>query len=349
MLDCNRSDIGLKWSEGGEIYITDKEAEGCNPASLENVARALRVFQALMGDIAIEATTPEIMKDFMRLAVEQPVKHQYSGKVMRKSGPKVANHHRKELLTVARYLRSYTSKVKTIPFEHVPKLPEKPSTRTPVPQDQVKEYVDALPPHTQRPVLMVLVYGLRSSAVCNLTLESVEGNVLVAHDKNDVTRRIPIDDFLAEIIEEAKAMHFAISMNENRKVGTPTNHLFLNMNGRGWSRMTLLHAAQRAWVRAGLEKKKIHEIRHTLGTLAGKDFEHGKVQAAMGHRSRKSSEAYFHPNEDMAAEVRQKIVTELKQTSEKTGENEDTPMKSVDVKNGQITCPHCGRKVFISK
>jgi len=34
--------------------------------------------------------------------------------------------------------------------------------------------------------------------------------------------------------------------------------------------MTLLHAAQRAWKRAGLERKKIHELRHTLGTMAGK-------------------------------------------------------------------------------
>ena len=61
------------------------------------------------------------------------------------------------------------------------------------------------------------------------------------------------------------------------------------------------------------------------------------VQAIMGHASRASSEAYFHPNEEMAAEVRKKIVADI--------------LKRTDVyelkagKDGLYECPCCGAKI----
>lgn len=113
---------------------------------------------------------------------------------------------------------------------------------------------------------------------------------------------------LAGIIGEAKEFRAAILKSRPEEMRSMSNDsLFVNLNGRPWNRMTLLHAAQRAWLHAGLEAKKIHEIRHTLGTLADREFPPGMVQAVMRHRSRKSSETYFHPNEDMAAEVRKKL------------------------------------------
>ncbi|MCC8108310.1 MAG: tyrosine-type recombinase/integrase [Planctomycetes bacterium] len=66
-----------------------------------------------------------------------------------------------------------------------------------------------------------------------------------------------------------------------------------------WNRMSLLRAAQRSWKIAGLERKKIHEFRHTLGTLASKNFNPRMVQAAMRHTSEKSASVYFHPDEEM--------------------------------------------------
>jgi len=341
LLDSGRSDVGLKWSEGIRLYLDAKLAEGRNSRAMDNVERAVKAFIALAGDLSIEETTPEIMKEFMQAVSRQPVKHKYSGKEYRISGPKVSNHHRKELLTVARYLRGHTGKISSVPFEHVPPFPVKAVRRAPIPDDMVHAYLDALPPHVLRPVQMVLYYGLRSTAVCNLTTDSVDGAALTALDKGVVERRIPIDDMLALMLEEA---------NSFRKTFTaPAPALFLNANGHGWNRMTLLHAAQRAWVRAGLEQKKIHEVRHTLGTLAGKSFTPGMVQAAMGHRSRKSAEVYFHPTEEMAAEVRQKIITELSRKESIGGDYNGIKVIVRDDSEGRFVCPCCGANLIFTK
>ena len=111
--------------------------------------------------------------------------------------------------------------------------------------------------------------------------------------------------------------------------------------------MMLLHAAQRAWVRAGLEKKKIHELRHTLGTSASRSFDRRMIQAAMRHLDESSAEAYFHPDEEMAAEVRQKIVTDLSQFEAKSRENEGRETTVTATKGGECTCPYCHRKFLI--
>jgi hypothetical protein len=80
----------------------------------------------------------------------------------------------------------------------------------------------------------------------------------------------------------------------------------------------------------------IHEFRHTLGTLTGRNFASGMAQAVMGRRSRKSAEQYFHPIEDMAAEAREKLSQNYHGDSVKRGKRQtgnDTP----DNKNGRCT------------
>ena len=341
LLDSQRSGIGLRWSEGTKIYLDAKLAENRSQEAMGHVDRACRVFVELMGDIAIEKTTPAIMKEFMAKVVEYPVIHHRTKKELRKSGPKVANHHRKELLTVARYLRAHTEKIADIPFEHVPPLAVKRVRRVPVPRDRINAYLDALNPEVRRPLLLVLYYGLRSSAICNISPASVRNGYLMAIDKGDVKRDIPIDDMLRDIIDGAESFRATFP--------NPADRLFVNQSGSGWNRMSLLRAAQRSWEVAGLEKKKIHEFRHTLGTLASKNFNQRMVQAAMGHRDEKSAAVYFHPDEEMAAEVRQKIITELSQTGGKT-EARPLPPRKVRVSGkGEATCPCCHAKLLIIK
>lgn len=101
--------------------------------------------------------------------------------------------------------------------------------------------------------------------------------------------------------------------------------------------------------RAGLEVKKIHEIRHTLGTLASRNFNPRMVQAAMHHLDEKSARSYFHPDEEMAAEVRQKIITELSQKRGKAVENQDQPNIIIYTKNGEYACPCCDATLYITK
>lgn len=347
LVDSQRSDVGLRWSEAAKIYLTAKRAEGKSAASMENVERSANVFIKLMGDISIEDTSAAIFKSFMQSVITQPVKHYKTGKVIRLSGPKVANRHRKELLTIARYIRNYTEKITVIPFENAPRLPAKPGIRSPVPTSKVNAYIDALPPHIRRPVLMVLFYGLRSTATCNLTLSSIDGNELCALDKGDVFRRIPIDGLLSGIISDAMA--YRQELAGKPKPPSLADRLFLNAKGKAWNRTSLLHAAQKHWGIALLEKKKIHEIRHTLGTAAGERFPPSVVQAILGHRSPRSAFAYTHPTEKMAADARPKIITELSQTaSEMGGFNHKQPEITYSM-DGQYSCPCCGRNLLITK
>jgi integrase len=318
LLDSDRHDIGLSWSEGLDIFMTAKLGEGRKARSLENVRFAVDRFIREMGNIGIEDTTPDIFRAFMAQS----------------STPKVANHHRKELLTVARYLRAHTGKITVIPFEHIPPLPVKATPRRPIPRDKLNAYLDALPPHVRRPVLLILYYGLRSSAVCNLTPESVDGQFLHAVDKGDTRRDIPLDDMLSDIIGGASRYR--------QSFDSPAERLFVNARGRAWERSMLLRAAQTAWHNAGLERKKLHEVRHTLGTLAGRQFTKGVVQALMGHRSPRSSDVYFHPDEEMATEARQILIREL---AGKPKKNAGSGAAQTSGRQCHPLCPWCGQKL----
>ena len=344
LLDVNASDIGLRWSEGLRIYLDAKLAEGRGQRGMQNVAAACQSFIDIMGDIDIEKTTPEVFKTFMQAVVSRPVLHHITGKEIRKSGSKVANRCRKEMLAVARHIRAHTGKIVTVPFEHVPTLPTQKVARSPIPRDQVNAYLEALQPHLKRPALLILFYGMRSSAVCNITLDDVKDNVLMAVDKNSMQLRIPFDDMLAGIVADALAFRDTF-----KDMAIGNKFLFVTANGTPWNRMTFLQAAQRSWVRAGLEKKKIHELRHTLGTLASRNFDRRMVQAAMHHLDESSAAAYFHPDEDMAAEVRQKIVTELSQVSQKPSGFIGADEVSSAMKTNECICPYCHRKFLISK
>ncbi len=92
----------------------------------------------------------------------------------------------------------------------------------------------------------------------------------------------------------------------------------------------------------------MHEIRHTLGTLASKSFPARMVQAVMGHQSEQSSLAYWHPDEDMAAEVHQKIITDLSRDFGEGGIMPSTTNQVEVDKNGIVTCLKCNVKLYNS-
>ncbi len=355
-LDSQRSDIGLKWSEGAKIYLDAKVAEGVGRRSLENVRRAVRVLHDLMGDPAIEGTSAADFKEFMQAVAHKPMWNA-KARGQKVSGPKVANVFRTRLLTLATYLLKHTSTITRIPFKDVPSLPVKAAVRQPIPRDKVNDYLESLPPYLRRPVQMVLYYGLRSTATCNLSESSIDGAALCAVDKGGVRRRIPIDPMLAGIIADARVYKDDLlrqceerrRRNPSRKQLVPSDRLFVNARGRGWCRGSLLNAVQRAWNAAGLAKKNIHEVRHTLGTLASREFNPRMVQAAMGHRSEKSGSAYFHPDEDMAAEVRRKIMANILGHAPGTDSAGLNKPVVVFLGDGEYACPCCSAKVAIVK
>ncbi len=90
--------------------------------------------------------------------------------------------------------------------------------------------------------VMILLFGLRSTSVCNLSIESQDGNHLRALDKGGVHRLVPIDETLTDIIAQAKEWR--------TETGAQTRALFVNEKGREWNRDRLLRATQNAWEKA---------------------------------------------------------------------------------------------------
>lgn len=339
LVDSQHPGTDLKWSEGLRLYMDAKAAAKKTAASMGNTARAVGVFIRDVGDIAIEKTTPEVMKAFMHRVATTPMTDER--KRIRVSGPMVANHDRREMLAVANYIHRHTGKITSVPFASVPPFPDNPSKRSPIPPEKVMAYLDALPGHVRRPLEMVLYYGLRSSATCGLSDDAKDGGALRVRDKGDVRRRIPVDAFLQNILDASAAW--------KKQSGSRSPAVFVDERGRAWERTRLLRAAQAAWKAASLEVKTVHEVRHTLGTLAGRSFSPGMVQAAMGHRSRKSAEQYFHPDESMAAEVRRKIITEISQNSVNGSDESKAEAIAIDESKGLYLCPHCSHNILFPK
>lgn len=325
--------ISIRWSEAFALFKQFKAQDGKITRSIENTERAVDAFIKLKGDIDISKTSPEIFKDFLI---------KYAGLTPRSTAD-AANHQRKELLTVARFTRNHTGRLTSVPFENVPKLPAKVNTRAPIPTNQISDYIDALPEYIRRPIMMILFYGLRSTATCNINEDDIQGDTLYAVDKGDTQRRIPIDETLAEILAQAK--EFKRTLERKRINPLP---VFVNLHGNRWIARTLLTAAQAAWKDAGLKPVKIHELRHTLGTQAGKFFPVGIIQVLMGHKSRKSSETYFHPHEEMAVEARKKLVRFVSGLGEKTGQNSASTETENAEQTRLVSCPCCGHNFFVT-
>ncbi len=326
LLDSARSGIELRWSEGESMYLSAKRGS-ITDGSAYNVSLAVRTFISLMGDISIEDTTPEVFRSFMSQCTTQ----------------KVANHHRRALLSVANYLKNHSGKIVMVPFGSVPPFPTKPKPREPIPEDRIEDYLGALPPHVRRPAMMILVFGLRSTAVCKLSVDSRDGRYLRAWDKGGVRRLIPVDGILGDILSAAAEWR-----EETGAPSEPSSALFVCEKGRPWTHDRLLRHAQKYWKSAGLGRKVMHEIRHTLGTLAGRSFPARMVQAALGHRSEQSSLAYWHPDETLAAEVRNEIITKLSQSGMQQGDSGTQRVTVSADKTGRFTCPHCHATLYIS-
>ncbi|MCC8181317.1 MAG: site-specific integrase, partial [Planctomycetes bacterium] len=117
--------------------------------------------------------------------------------------------------------------------------------------------------------------------------------------------------------------------------------------GKQWNNTTLLKAAKANWKSAELPARRIHEFRHTLATNASKYFPARMVQAAMGHLDSESADTYFHPDEEMASEVSQKIVSELFQTSLPNREKAEYEIIVDNDKNSPHKCPACQANLLI--
>lgn len=210
------------------------------------------------------------------------------------------------------------------------------------------DYLDALPIEARLPVEWMLLTGWRSTATCTLLEEYIDEENLIAFQvhKGAKEREEPLDEQLLKIIYRAREHRNALKEQfSKRKSGIRTVnecHVFVNTRGQPWNHTSLRQHCQKRWRLAGLPVKKIHELRTTFGTEAGRHYSTSMVQASLGHDSPQSTEHYIDQNAmkiaQVGATVRQNLLAHLGDASEANELAEVT-----------LICPELGKKRMISR
>jgi integrase len=122
--------------------------------------------------------------------------------------------------------------------------------------------------------------------------------------------------------------------------------VFRNGKGGPWTCTWLAHHLDHVWrtrlQAAGVPRFTAHSLRHWHGdTAAALGFSRDLIQAAMGHLSSQTADAYVHPEELRAKQVHDRIG--------ETFVSLFAPKVSGDAgkcreETGEVVCPHCGGK-----
>lgn len=258
----------------------------------DDMTATVNALTAVIGNISVGDTTLATIAQFL------------NKKQILTSG-RTANKYRGHFLRIAKWLRSM-GLLSDIPFEYVAAVPHNAKQRMPFARDELSTYLDAISDEFARVTVdMILLTGARSSQICRLQMDAIRRDILLLPaQKRGPEREVLLDDVLREILEKAHALKSTVRQKND--------NVFVNRTGTAWNRSTLLKNAQRSWKQAGLERRCIHELRHTYGTMAGTSFSPDMIKAAMGHRSRSSSEIYVNTDAQSAAivgvEVRRKLI-----------------------------------------
>lgn len=131
-----------------------------------------------------------------------------------------------------------------------------------------------------------------------------------------------------------------------KKVGSESRAIFVTSKGQRWKNYNISRVFRQAQEEAGLPIYLPHELRHTMGTAAGKlGSKTDDIKALLGHASRATSEIYVHTDEETARDTRVKVVRKLYGLYEKAGKTEEKQ----GIETNEITCPECGCKFHNSK
>jgi len=300
------SGSALTWREGFDLYARHSTIKASTLGGYEDsIARLVRH----VGEkTAIESTTAAQVKAWV-LAISEA------------SSPTNANKHLRQIKAVASWLTRHTDTVSVVPAVSVPPLPDKKTKRPPVPVDRLPDYWAAIPPWLQRPLLMVLYAGIRSTAACRIREPEDVGETIHVVDKFDKERDILMDPVLGQIVTQAQAWR--------AETGSKSPYLFVGERGQSLNRHRLLEGCQYRWEKAGLEKRTIHDFRRTLGTMAGAIAHPDQISALMGHHHRQSSENYITTEETTARDLRLRLTGKIASLLPHFSETQpDTPIRS---------------------
>jgi integrase/recombinase XerD len=161
-------------------------------------------------------------------------------------------------------------------------------------------------------LLTIYQHGLRASEAANLCLHDIKDDHL------DIRRvkgsRHTIQTIFRHpgqpLLDESRAL---IAWKKARPQDG-SDALFTSRKGGHLTREQVYRIFRQHAETAGLPKSKrfVHVLKHTLAThLVDADVNLSKVQAALGHASLSSTQAYVHVSDAQAAEVRQAALMKI--------------------------------------
>lgn len=323
-LCASSAGTAVPWSVAALDFIKAKRAEGKSDEYLRSVDECLAWITPRLSPIVQQTTLTEVAKAVADKTAE--------------ASARTGNKHFQVLRAVARWLQSQ-GRAQELPFLRFRPIPEKPKESRALPAVAISRYLQALPPHILEPVAFCAVAAIRTGAVCRISRADIREKVVAITEKAGKIRLLERDPWIDAILDRALARETRPDAQ-----GSP---LFATARGRRWAGPALLHAAQRVWKAAGLEKDMtIHELcRHGPATLAGAaGHEVDELRSYLGHSSRRTSERYVHRDEPTAARVRSEIAPALVgflwAGDQKRHGNEGIGVEA----RGECACPQCGHK-----
>lgn len=192
---------------------------------------------------------------------------------------RTANLYRSMTLSIAHWLQA-EGVIEAVPFEHVPRRPEAPCTRTPFLPEQIPAYAAALSMPARLLFLALAACGERVTAIANARVSDIDGDrgLLWVTKKGGARRAVPINE----------ALRLVLDMAHNHapplRTAKSAHYIFLNSAGNRWTVKQFDKTCKAAFERAGLPHKIPHELRHMVGAeLADANASRDIISATLGH------------------------------------------------------------------
>lgn len=141
-------------------------------------------------------------------------------------------------------------------------------------------------------VMFFLNLGIRVSELCDLNINSIQGNLLSVIGKGDKERTVYMNAACLRSLESYKE-------NERRHIKNANNleALFLSQKGTRLTRQRVAKIIKQINKDSGLEKENItpHKLRHTSATIMYKNgADIRSLQYILGHTSVSTTQIYTH-------------------------------------------------------
>jgi integrase len=262
------ADLARQW----EVAHPDHSA-----SQREKVARTIDRLLAVHGaGHLVAATTGQQVRDFI-------------AGLAKASGPVAANHALGHLKAVARWGRGRLLIPDAIPWEHLAPVQHRGKATPPVPLELLPRLLDAVPPAAAPIVRWIALTGCRQQDAAGLRAADIGPDAAVLRVKGGRRLAYALDNDLRACLAAGR-----------ERCATASQWAFPTPQGGRWSPERLANTIQAAW--APLGPWRLHSLRHTFATLAGRlGMSADQIKAGLGHAARATSERYTHAHEDEAA------------------------------------------------